>query len=304
MPTETSSNSVAISGTASGSSPVIQVTTNRGASVAATGSSSWSATVPLANGNNRLTIQATDSAGYVTTIEKVVRYNPSGSVGVSGMGESAGSVQKWDTIQCTFNVDNSAATNTQFPYTATPVSGLAWVDGCTVNGVFWNTANPGVTYTRPAFVYQNYDRQQKSSQEWLNPTGTPTWMVRFAPPSTGTWNYYVTVAEAKGTATSSTRSFTVTTPTDGNNHGPVERAPSDTRYLEYADGTPFLGVGHGIGFDRKNLSYDADSKMSTMGNGANQQFFRYWMAGNIWGSAWSALGERSSAATATCRPPG
>jgi len=73
--------------------------------------------------------------------------------------------------------------------------------------------------------------------------------------------------------------------TNPNNHGLIRVAPLDTRYFEFGDGTPFLGAGHDIGFSNERFSFDAVDIFNEIGAG-NQTFFRWWVAGNIWGSAW------------------
>ena len=217
----------------------------------------------------------------------MIHYTPSGAPSVTGLTNPA-SVEKWSPIEIGFTLNNSAASDPQFPYLAPAdrVRGLGWVDGVTADGVFWNAANPAVTYRRPAFLYQAYTRQQHTDtsgcDEWLYPSGTPSWKVRFAPPSTGTWNYNIQVTKARGTASSPTGSFTATAVSDPLNHGPIWPAAKDSRYFEYADGTPFLGNGHNISF---TSSWNAASLFNTFGN-SNQNFFRWWVSGKMWMSSW------------------
>ncbi|HEY4690049.1 MAG TPA: hypothetical protein VIK33_12110, partial [Anaerolineae bacterium] len=248
------------------------------------------ANVPLRPGVNRILVQARASNGRLATAERIVRYVPAGPLGVSNI-QSAASVQRWDPLEITFAIDNSAATHPQFPYDPAPTPGLEWVDGITVDALFtpdnWRTV-----YRRPAFLYQRYERSLKGGEEWLYPQGNPVWAVRFAPPALGTWKYRIEVAEAKGTAQSGEQAFNVTAPANPNNHGPIRVAPLDSRYFEFADGTPFLGTGHSIGFDNERFSYDGVDEFNTMGAG-NQQFFRWWIAGHVWGSAWYAWASRT-----------
>lgn len=275
---------LAMAGSATGTDLRIMVSTDRDYAGTASGTTAWTSSVPLAPGLNRILVQVTDADGHIATAERLVRYVPSGPLRVSDVVESATSVERWEMIEATFALENSAATHPQFPYDPAPAPGLEWVDGVTVDALFtpdnWQTV-----YRRPAFLNQRYQRALKRSEEWLYPLGGPVWTVRFAPPTVGTWKYRIEAREAKGTAQSTERTFTATPPTNANNHGPVQVSPLDTRYFEFADGTPFLGTGHNLSFAYGGFSFDAADKFNQMGAG-NQQFFRWWTAGNLWGSAW------------------
>lgn len=285
------SASLFMSGSASGSVTSVRISTDREYAGMTNGTTAWSANVPLRPGLNRILVQAHDVKGRIATVERLVRYIPSGSLRVSNITESASSVERWEVLEVTFTIENSAATHPQFPYDPAPPPGLEWVDGITVDALFtmdnWQTV-----YRRPAFLNQRYQRALKNGQEWLYPMGSPVWTVRFAPPKVGAWKYRLEAREAKGTAQSAERTFAVTTPTNPNNHGPVRVAPLDSRYFEFADGTPFLGTGHGIGFSDEGYSYDAVETFDTIGAG-NQHFFRWWIAGHIWGSAWQPWASRT-----------
>jgi hypothetical protein len=65
------------------------------------------------------------------------------------------------------------------------------------------------------------------------------WMVRFAPTETGTWQYVVKVRDLEGVAQSKPGKFPVV---EGKQRGFVGIA-GNGRYLQYADGSPFYGVG-------------------------------------------------------------
>jgi hypothetical protein len=285
------SASLAMSGSASGSVTSVRISMDREYVGTASGTTAWNATVPLRPGCNRILVQAHDVNGRIATVERLVWYIPSGSLRVSNVTESATSVERWEVLEVTFMLENSAATHPQFPYDPAPPPGLEWVDGITAEAVFtpddWQTI-----YRRPAFLHQRYQRALKNDQEWLYPIESPVWTVRFAPPEIGMWKYHLEVREARGTAQSAERTFAVTTPTNPDNHGPVRVASLDSRYFEFADGTPFLGTGHGIGFSDEGYSYDAVDTFGTIGAG-NQNFFRLWIAGHIWGSAWQPWASRT-----------
>ncbi len=276
-----SNSSVVVSGTAMGL-PTVSVSTDRGFWGIASGSNTWSLTVPLAPGWN--TISAWNQT-------RRVRYVPPGELAVSELTESTNVVERWDPIEITFDLVHSAATHPQFPFETNPPPGLAWVDGVTVDGLFtpddWQTV-----YRRPGFLWQPYARELKDDEEWMYPTGAPRWCVRFAPPHVGRWQYRIEARELRGSAVSETRHFMVIPPTNPDNHGPIRVAAADRRYFEFADGTPFLGSGHGIGFSDERYSFDAEEKLRTIGLG-NQNFLRWWISGHVWGSAWQPWASRT-----------
>jgi hypothetical protein len=283
--------SVIVSGRASDLVDSVQISTDRGYVAMANGTAAWSNPVPLQPGVNRILIQAQTTDGRVTTAERLVRYWPDGPIRLSNLSESSATVERWEPLEITFALENSGATHPQFPYDPVPPPGLEWIEGVTVDALFtpdnWQTI-----YRRPAFLNQRYERMLQDDQEWLYPIGNPIWTVRFAPPETGTWRYRLEVREAKGTAQSEERTFTVTAPTNPHNRGPIRVATLDSRYFEFADGTPFLGTGHGISFSEDRYSYDAADTFDEIGGG-NQHFFRWWISGHIWGSAWQPWASRT-----------
>lgn len=287
-----SNSSIVVSGTATGLNKVV-VSTDRGFYGVATGANDWRIAVPLAPGWNRVS---------VWNQTRRVRYVPKGTLAVTELAENTNVVERWEPIEITFNVTNSAATHPHSPFQTNPPPGLAWVDGITVDGLF-TPDNWLTVYRRPGFLWQPYARALKDNEEWLYPTNSPRWCVRFAPPHTGHWQYRIEVQEARGMAVSATRAFSVVQPTNPNNHGPVRVAAADTRYFEFADGTPFLGSGHGLGFSDERYSFDAAAKFDTMGAG-NQNFFRWWISGHLRGSAWQPWASRTLSYEGTVPPTG
>jgi hypothetical protein len=277
------SRSLVVGGSASDGASV-RVSSDRDFAGIASGASSWSAEVTLQAGWNRILVQATAADGRIITAERRVRYVPEGSLAIANVAERAPSVDRWEALEITFALENSAATHPQFPYDPSPAPGLEALDGVSVDGLFtpdnWRTI-----YRRPAFLNQRYERALKNGEEWMYPQGEPLWTVRFAPPTIGVWKYRIEAREARGSAQSVERTFDVVAPSDPNNHGPLRVAANDSRYFEFADGTPFLGTGHGLAFSPERFSYDATEQFDTIGAG-NQNFFRWWLGGNIWGSAW------------------
>jgi hypothetical protein len=287
----TNNNRLTIRGSTTGSVKTVQISSDRGYIGVANGVEEWEAGILLQPGFNCILIQAQDAEGRIATAERLIRYIPDGSLQISNITENSTAVERWEILEVNFSLENSAATHPQFPYDPAPPPGLHWVDGVSVDALFtpdnWQTI-----YRRPAFLYQRYERALKNDEEWLYPVGTPIWTVRFAPPELGSWKYRLEAREAKGVAQSVERMFTVTPPTNLNNHGLIRVAARDTRYFEFADGLPFLGTGHGTGFYDEKFSYDAVDVFNEIGDG-NQQLLRWWIAGQIWGSAWQPWASRT-----------
>ena len=92
-----------------------------------------------------------------------------------------------------------------------------------IDAVF--TSPGGKKWNIPAF----YDGDSISSQ----------WILRFSPNELGNWNYRLTISDAEGKYESRQRHFIAK---ESKFHGPIKVA-KNKRYLQYADDTPFYGVG-------------------------------------------------------------
>jgi hypothetical protein len=77
------------------------------------------------------------------------------------------------------------------------------------------------------------------------------WAVRFSPNETGRWTYRFLARDTKGETLSDPDTFIVV---PSKLHGPVRVSNANGRYLQYADGTPFYGVGfwYNDGYQRFN----------------------------------------------------
>ncbi len=285
-----SSASLTVRGTAEGALSEILVTTDRDVMAAAGLSNTWSAALTLKPGWNRILAQVRDAQGRVAAAERRVRYVPSGSLAVTDIRET-GTTERWEPYVIRFRLANSAATHPHLPYDPNPPRGLEWVDGVSVD-VLFTRDNWATVLRRPAFLEQRYQRALKSNEEWMYPEGEPEWTVRFAPPQEGTWRYRIEVREARGTAQSAERTFTAAAPASPVNRGPVRVSQTDRRYFEYADGSPFLGGGSGIGAGPRQFSYEMINNLNQVGSG-NQTMFRWWISGQIWGSAWGPWTSRT-----------
>jgi len=279
-----------LAGGASAGVTEVRVSTDRDVAVTAVGTTNWRAVIPLRPGANRILVQARDARGRIVTAERSVRYLPPAALRFADVTAPATGA-RWEPLTITFALENSAAAHPHLPYDPTPPPGLEWVAGVTVEANF-TPDNWATVYTRPAFLHQPYERALKDGREWLYPQGDPRWTVRFAPPAAGNWQFRLTAQEAKGSAASGVYSFTVSAPVNPENHGPITVATQDSRYFAFADGTPFLGAGHGIGFDADAFSYAATARFDAIGAG-NQNFFRWWLGGALWGSAWQPWRSRT-----------
>jgi hypothetical protein len=75
---------------------------------------------------------------------------------------------------------------------------------------------------------------------FYNPSSwSSLWMVRFAPPETGTWRCVVKVRDREGIAQSRVREI----PVVPSSHKGFIRLAANRRYPQYEDGSPFYGVG-------------------------------------------------------------
>lgn len=204
---------------------------------------------------------------------------------IADVQANAASVGLYEKFELTFEVNDTVAMHLDWPYDPAPPAGVPAGVGITIEGLFsddgWAT-----TIIQPAFLYQDYVRSQHSGLEHLYPQGDPAWKIRFTPQSIGDWRYRIRATDANGTTVYPANGDLAFTVTPSDSHGFVRVSPTDPRYFEFDDGTPFVGLGHADGFSKNNLTYEADARFATYAaNGAN--FFRIWMTGSsIAGSAW------------------
>ncbi len=280
---------VALGGTAAGAAEV-RWSTDRGEAGVAPGLPAFAATVPLHPGRNRILVNALSAAGKLTLAERVVWYHPPGPLTIVGV-QHPPTVERWEPLVISFDVQNTRATTFDFPYDPAPPPGVPAGIGISVDAEF---SDDGFTtvLTQPAFYYRGYTAQQRDGAEWLYPSDERTWMVRFAPPRIGPWQVRLRAVDAGGTALSPATAFFVTPPADPNNHGFVRVNPLDPRYFRFEDGTHFAGVGHGGGFGDEVMR-GVDETIALVGSDS-ADFFRLWLSGaNIYGSAWIPWSSRT-----------
>ena len=297
---EVTTSAVTLVGHAPGAARV-DWSTDRGAAGTATGSDPFTALIPLEPGQNRILVGAWSATGALTPDERVVFYIPSAGLAVTNV-QHPSSVERWEPLVVTFDVLNTRATTLDWPYDAAPPPGIPAGLGISVDAEFSNDGFVS-TLVQPAFYYRGYQREQRGGREWLYPTGVDTWMVRFAPPTVGTWQVRLRATDASGTVVTAPTAFTVTAATSPQNHGFVRTAPLDPRYLRFEDGTPFAGVGHNWGFG-DDVTYEADDFVALVGSDT-ANFFRLWLSGaNIFGSAWIPWASRTLQYEGTVPPTG
>ncbi len=298
---EIAGSNLVLQGIASGDGLAVRFSTDRDVVGEASGAANWSATVPLRPGRNRIRMQAHTAAGEVAVEETIVSFDPPGPLALSTPTPESPSVERWEPLDITFDLLNSAATHPQFPYETHLPRGVDFADGVTVEAVFAHETVPGEIRV-PAFLHQPFAIEERSGLEWARPSGEPVWTVRFAPPHDGAWSVRIEAAEAKGQAVSPTATFDVTPPTAPLNHGPMQVAPHDSRYYQFADGTPFLGGGFGLGsFDAHRFSLNAVDTFDAIGPG-NASYFRLWLSGVVWGNSWQPWSSRTRPHEGTVPP--
>ena len=99
------------------------------------------------------------------------------------------------------------------------------------------------TLVQPGFYYQGYQVSGIGASETYTPAGNPAWKVRFTPGEVGTYQYRITVTDKNGTVNSSTNSFEVI---DSSNPGFIRVSRKNSRYFEFDNGDPFIGLGLNI----------------------------------------------------------
>lgn len=104
-----------------------------------------------------------------------------------------------------------------------------------VEAVF--TRPDGSTFKIPGFYYQNYTRSGGPTGETLTPSGSPQWMVRYAPTMVGQYSYTVTLHDSSGTSQIGSGSFSGVA---SSNPGYVKTVGL---HFEFSNGTQFIPLG-------------------------------------------------------------
>jgi hypothetical protein len=190
------------------------------------------------------------------------------------------SVAVYELFEASFTIEGASFTNPYWVYDISPPTGIPNGTGITVDATFTKGAE---TIVVPCFYTLDCTRRTVGvgvayGNEAITPSGTPHWMARWSPTSTGIWTCSITANDASGTMTSDEFTFTATTAVG---HGFVKASSTDSRYFELSDGTPLIGVG--VNAPNILSTYDADVKLAAYAaNGV--KVIRYWMDYRGWQS--------------------
>jgi hypothetical protein len=216
--------------------------------------------------------------------------SPPAAGAISNLKVVSGNDNVNDKFEIQFNLKTSA-TNPDMPFDANPPAGVQAGIGVSVNAQF-SADNWKTTLTQPAFLYQPYTHTVVGGKDHFTPSGGPVWDVRFAPQQSGAWQYRLSVQDGQGTSiypdqAQNALSFSVGTASSNPNtsKGFLGVSPTDRRYFQFQDGTPFVGVGYNDGFSD---SASVDQKMAAYQQN-KMDFMRVWMSGSgINGSQWTS----------------
>lgn len=134
------------------------------------------------------------------------------------------------------------------------------------------------------FWYEGFQRYLREDREVLVPTAEKNWRIRCALEEPGEYRYYVTLLDKKRHRTyrypeKGELSFLVT---PSERKGFLRVSAKDPAYLEFSDGSPYLGIGHNLcgwewgGTDNRQGTYEYDRWLNAMAqNGANLAQFDF-----------------------------
>ncbi len=103
------------------------------------------------------------------------------------------------------------------------------------------------------------------------------WILRFAPPLTGQWQYAITITDSGGTSDAVTGEFAVTQSTSKGMIKVANQINPDysPRYFLHQDGSEFYGIGHSDTFAIFRNSDTADRFIATLKN-AKENYYVWW----------------------------
>ncbi len=193
-----------------------------------------------------------------------------------------GDVRQYEKLELEIKISGMTATNPYWPFDPDAPAGVAGVDGITVRAVF--EAPDGERHSQPAFYRQEFLDDIKQNKDWIYPTDSFSWQVRFTPDIPGAWKVAIEAAEKCGSASTASLSFNVV-PSD--HRGFVRVSRTDSRYFEFEDGSLF----HPVGFEATPNLENPQTQMAPLferlsGSGVN--LVRIWIS-SIYGSAWHTL---------------
>ncbi len=155
------------------------------------------------------------------------------------MDYPGGQVPRYELFELAFDIADTVATNPYFPYDLYPPPGIEPGVGLTVDALLlppgeleWSEAR-----VLPCFYYQPMEEAGSGSAMAFHPVGDREWRCRFTPERVGTWRYKVRATDAAGTFESEVSSFESVS---SNHRGFIGVSQTDSRFFEFADGTPFV----------------------------------------------------------------
>jgi hypothetical protein len=228
--------------------------------------------------------------GYPPTLATPAASQAGNPPEVSNLQTLTANVARYEKFEAQFDVQ-TRATHLDLPFDPHPPAGLQPGMGITVNALFspdgWQTV-----YIQPAFQYQPYTHTLRGGKDHFTPLGAPRWAVRFAPQQPGDWQYRLYLEDAGGYAyyppiEQPGLAFSVSE-TSGNPYtrrGFLRVSPTDQRYFEFQDGSPFIGLGFNEGFSQTD---EVAARMQVYEQ-HGMTFFRVWLSGaGINGSQWTS----------------
>ena len=152
--------------------------------------------------------------------------------------QTTGAIEKFARFEIAFDLTTSA-NNPFFPYDPHPPPGVPIGTGISVDALLLppgqtNWANGKLL---PCFYYQPVQQLGSGTGVALVPTGRTEWRCRFTPDVVGTWQYKIRATDVGGTTESPIYSFGCVNST---RKGFVRVSPTDWRFFEFSDGTPFI----------------------------------------------------------------
>jgi hypothetical protein len=194
-------------------------------------------------------------------------------------------IPRFEKFEVTFQVKTQAE-NPQFPFDPAPPPGLEPGQGVSVEALLtpdnWQTV-----FIQPAFLYQDFQAEEKEDRLWLYPTSNFSWKVRFSPHQAGAWQFKLRAEDRSGVFESSPFSFEVGS---SDSKGFLRVSQTDPRYFEFDDGSYFPALGYNF-----DIPADEETFKTMSANGI--QFIRTWLPSQlqIYGSAWSVWRSFNSA---------
>ena len=146
------------------------------------------------------------------------------------------------------------------------------------------TPPSGPAVTVPGFWFVDYTRSLTDTIENLTATGTTAWKIRYAPTVTGTFTYYLRIIDRTTGDTirypsTGTESFSCVS---GSEKGFLKVNTTDKAYLQYEDGSLYVGIGHNLvgweydGTTNSRGTYDYDTWLDSLsGNNGNLTQFDF-----------------------------